>query len=127
MLGVKLSLPLPIWNRNEGRIREATAAAQRREKEAQALAARIAAEVSAARNEMAALARVIGETNEKLIPQSRRIEEQLQSSYSTGQTTLPEVIRARGRRFELETQRLDALRDYHLARVRHQTALGLHP
>jgi outer membrane protein TolC len=127
MLGLKLSVPLPIWNRNEGAIRQAAATAQRREREVQALAAQIAAETATARSEMTALARVIADFDEKLLPQSRRIEEQLRSSYSTGQTTLPEVIRARGRRFELEAQRLDALRDYHLARARHHTALGLHP
>jgi hypothetical protein len=87
-------------------------------------AAQAAAETSAARHPMAALARVIGEIDGKRIPQSRRIEEQLQASYSTGQTTLPEVIRARGRRFELEAQRLDAPRDYHPARVRYSMALG---
>ncbi len=127
MLGIKFSVPLPLWNKNEGKIREAAAAAQRHEKEVQALALQIASEATAARGEMAALARIIGDIDEKLIPQARSIEDQLRASYSTGLTTLAEVIRARGKRFELEAQRLDALRDYHLARARHATASGVMP
>jgi hypothetical protein len=37
---------------------------------------------------------------------------------------LPEVVRARSRRFDLEVQRLEMLRNYHLARTRHLTATG---
>jgi outer membrane protein, heavy metal efflux system len=124
MLGFKVSLPLPIWNKNEGKIREAAAAAQRTEKEVEAIALQISAETGTARSEMAAWARIVAEIDEKLIPQAKQIEEQLRSNYTTGQAPLPEVIRARGRRFELEAQRLDALRDYHLARAKHATALG---
>ncbi len=124
MLGFKVSLPFPLWNKNEGAIREATAAAKRAEREIDAVAAQIRAEAAAARGEMAALAKIIADIDSKLIPAARQIEDQLRSNYAAGQVTLPEVIRARGRRFELETQRLTALRDYHLARAKHQTALG---
>jgi outer membrane protein TolC len=124
MLGFKVNVPLPLWNKNEGKIAEATASAQRAKKEIDAIAAQIRSEVSIARAEMAALAGVIEQTDSKLLPQARQIEDQLRSAYQIGQTTLPEVIRARGRRFELEAQRLDALRGYHLARARHRTALG---
>lgn len=124
MVGFKVSVPLPLWNKNEGQIREATAAAARTEKETEALALRIFAEVDAARMEMGALAQIVTDIEGKLIPQAKQIEEQLRSSYATGLTTLPEVIRARGRRFELEAQRLSAVRDYHLARAKHLTATG---
>lgn len=126
-LGFKVSLPLPLWNKNEGQIREAKAMALRTELEIDAVAAQIRAEAAAARAEMEALAKIIADIDDKLIPAARQIEDQLRSSYATGLTTLPEVIRARGRRFELETQRLSALRDYHLARAKHQTAVGTTP
>ena len=126
MLGVKFSLPLPFSN-NEGQIREATAAAKRMEKEIEAVAAQASAETAAARGEMAALAKIVADIDGKLIPAAKQIEEQLRANYAAGLTPLPEVIRARGRRFELESQRLDALRDYHLARAKHQTATGATP
>jgi outer membrane protein, heavy metal efflux system len=125
MLGFKVNVPLPLWNKNEGRIAEANAVARRAEKEIDAIAAQIRSEVATARDEMAALAEVIAQIDDKLLPQSRQIEDQLRASYQTGQTTVPEVVRARGRRFELEVQRIEALRDYHLAKARHRTALGV--
>ena len=127
MFGVKVNIPLPLWNKNEGQIREATAAAKRTEKEVEAVAAQIRAEAAAARSEMAALAKIVADIDEKLIPAAKQIEEQLRANYAGGLTPLTEVIRARGKRFEMEAQRLDALRDWHLTRAKHQTAIGVAP
>lgn len=123
-LGLKLSVPLPIWNRNEGAIAEATAAAARVGQEADALAFNIRNEAEAARGEMAALAKLLAEMDDGLLPKAAQVEEQLRTSYGTGQTPLTEVLRARARRLELTQVRVDALRDFHLARVRYDSALG---
>ena len=127
MVGFKVNIPLPLWNKNEGKIREAIAASKRTEKEIEVVAAQARAEAAGARSEMAALSKIVAEVDEKLIPAAKQIEEQLRANYAAGLTPLPEVIRARGKRFELEAQRLDALRDYHLARAKHQTATGNTP
>ncbi len=124
MVGVKFSLPLPLWNANEGRIREANAAAIRAEKEVSALASQIRGEAAGARGEMAALAKVIASIADDLIPQAQQIEEQRRTAYGIGQTAFTEVVRARGGRFELEVQLVTALRDYHLARTRYLAATG---
>ncbi len=127
MLALKFSLPLPFWNKNEGRIAEAKATVERTRKEADALAANIRAESDGARGEMAALAKIVVKLDDELIPAAQRIEEQFRTNYGTGQVALPEVLRARTKRLELERQRLDALRDYHLARARHTTATTVAP
>lgn len=127
MLGLKVNLPLPLFNKNEGKIREAAAAARRTEKEVAAISSQITAEAATARSEMAALAKIVADFDDKLIPQAKQIEEQLRAHYQAGQTPLTEVIRARGRRFELESQRLHTLRDWHLAKARHATATGSSP
>lgn len=124
VIGLKVNLPLPLWNKNEGKIREALATANRAEKEIEAVAAQARAEAASARAEMVALAKIVADIDDKLIPAAKQIEEQLRNNYGAGLTPLPEVIRARGKRFELEAQRLDALRDYHLARAKHATATG---
>ena len=124
VIGLKVNMPLPLWNKNEGKIREALATAKRAEKEIEAVAAQARAEAASARAEMVALAKIVADIDGKLIPAAKQIEEQLRNNYGTGLTPLPEVIRARGKRFELEAQRLDALRDYHLAREKHTTATG---
>ncbi len=123
-VGLRFILPLPLWNDNSGRIQEATAAAARAEKEIDTLAMTITAEAIAARDAMAVLAKLIGSLDSDLLPKASEIEEQLRTSYSTGQTPLTEVLRARDRRLLIERQRLDALRDFHLARVRHDSAIG---
>jgi len=124
MVGLKFSLPLPLWNANEGRIREANAAAMRAEKEVAALDVHIRSEAAGARGEMAALAKVVSSIADDLIPKAQHIEEQRRTSYGIGQTAFIEVVRARGGRFELEVQLVTALRDYHLARTRYLAATG---
>jgi len=123
-LGFRVSVPLPIWNKNEGGIAEAQATAARLDKEVAALGFAIRAEAEAARGEMRALAELISEMDASLLPQASTLEEQLRASYVTGQTPLTEVLRARARRLELSQRRLDALRDFHLARARWDAAVG---
>ncbi len=123
-LGFKLSVPLPFWNKNEGRIAETTAAAARADKEIYALSLNIRAEAEGARGEMAALAKLIVMMDDGLLPKAAEVEAQLRASYGTGQTQLPEVLRARARTLELSQRRADALRDYHLARARYDAATG---
>jgi outer membrane protein, heavy metal efflux system len=121
-VGFKVSIPLPIWNSNSGRIHEAEAAAARAAKEVNATKITAGAEATGARAEMATLARLISELDSTVLPKAAQIEEQLRNTYSAGQTALTEVLRARTRRLELERLRIDALRDYQLARIRHEAA-----
>lgn len=124
MVGFRLSVPLPLWNRNQGRIQETTAAAERARREVGALTATISAEAAAARDEMNTLASLVGDLQTKIIPTATQLEEQLRIQYAAGQSPLTDVLRARDRRLQLQRQHLEALRDYHLARVRLQAATG---
>jgi cobalt-zinc-cadmium efflux system outer membrane protein len=124
MLGFRITMPLPIWNRNEGKIQESIAAAGRAQKETEARVVEARGEAHAARSEMAALARVISDMDEKLLPKSRDLESRLRQIYAAGQGMLTDVLRATERRLMLESRRLDALRDYHLARSRYAAAVG---
>ena len=127
IFGLRFSFPLPLWNNNSGRIREAQAAATRAELEVDATKLGANAEVFAALSAMRAYARLIGELDDQVLPAATRIEDQLRNSYSTGQTPLTDVLRARTRRLELQRQRLDALREYQLARIRHAAATATTP
>jgi len=59
-----------------------------------------------------------------LLPKAPQAEEQLRTSYGTGQTPLTEVLQTQLRRLALSQRRVDALRDFHLARVRYDAAIG---
>lgn len=124
IIGFRFSLSLPLWNSNAGRIQEAEAAAARAEKEVEATRLNASAELTAALGALRSYARLIEELDTRLLPTATRIEEQLRANYAAGLTALTDVLRARTRRLELERQHLDALRDYHLALIRHSAALG---
>lgn len=124
MVGLRISLPLPLWNQGRGAEAEAAVAANRREKETEALARRIRSEAAISRDQMNAAARLAKSVAEDLLPKARQIEERLAKLHSEGQAPFTDVLRARERRLQLEASALDARRDYHLARVRHQAATG---
>ena len=126
MVGVRFSLPLPFWNKNEGKIAESEATVSRVEKEAEALAAKVRAEASAALGEMKAARRILKEISNTLLPKAQEIEAKMVGFYKQAQpgTPLAEVLRAGEKRQALELAHLSALRDYHLARIRLQAALG---
>ena len=123
-VGLRLSLPLPFWNRNQGRVQEATATVRRTEKESDALAFRIRAEVEAAERQMAVAAKLAGEVTATLLRKASQLEERLAKLRAEGQASLADVLRARERRLQLESTRLDAVRDFHRARVRLEAATG---
>jgi outer membrane protein, heavy metal efflux system len=120
--GFRLSLPLPFWNKNEGEIAEKTASSQRAALETKALGSLIANEAQAARDEMAAYASLARETKDKLLPLVTEQTGKLEKAYESGQTDLLTVLRAREQRLQLEAAVLEATRDYHLARVRYESA-----
>jgi len=125
VFGVQMSIPLPLWNNNAGRIREAEAAATRAALEAEAVRFTASNEVSGARGDMAAHARLVTALDTQLLPKAAQIEDQIRQQYSSGQSPLTDVLRARSRRLDLQRQRLDALRDYHLARVRYEAGASV--
>ncbi|QIF00377.1 TolC family protein [Roseimicrobium sp. ORNL1] len=120
--GVRVSIPLPFWNKNEGEVVEKTAAASRAALETKALAFLIRNEVAAARSEMSAYANLASDTKDKLLPLVLEQTDKLEKAYQSGQTDLLTVLRAREQRLQLEAAVLNATRDYHLARIRYEAA-----
>lgn len=123
-IGFKFSIPLPFWNKNEGKIHEAEATAARAAKEREALALLIRSKAAAAQAEMAAAQRIIAQIAGTLLPKAVELEESITKARKEGQAQPVDVLRAREKRLALETARLDALRDYHLARARLLSAQG---
>ena len=124
MVGVRFKFALPFWNQNEGAIQEAQAKKIRKEKEAIALGRGIRLEAEAARNEMQEWAKLIAEINTTLLPLADEQSQLTESAYRNGQGEIQAVLRSHEKRLQLAAARLDALREFHLARVRHETALA---
>lgn len=124
IVGLRFKFPLPLWNKNEGAIQEAEAKKIRKEKETVALGRNIRLEASGARAEMEEWAEMIREINDTLLPLADEQSTLAETTYRNGQGEIQSVLRSREKRMQLAVARLDALREFHLARVRHETALG---
>ncbi len=123
-VGLRFKIALPFWNNNEGAIQEAQAKQKRRELEAAALGRGIRLEADTARNEMAQWAKLIHEINTTLMPLADEQRTFAETTYRNGQGEIQSVLRTREKRLQLAVARLDALREFHLARIRHETALA---
>ncbi|MEO5715094.1 MAG: TolC family protein [Luteolibacter sp.] len=124
IIGLRFKIPLPLWNKNEGAIQEAQAKQKRKELEATALGCNIRLEAEAARKEMEEWAKMIREINDTLLPLAKEQSAFAETTFRNGQGEIQSVLRSREKRLQLAAARLDALREFHLARVRHETASG---
>lgn len=124
IIGLRFKIALPFWNKNEGNIQEAEARKERKEKEVIALGRGIRLEAEAARAEMAEWTRLVGEIDGTLLPLADEQNKLAEDAYRNGQGEIQAVLRSREKRLQLLAAKLDALREFHLARVRHETSLG---
>ncbi len=125
-LGFRISIPLPFWNRNQGEIAEKAASAERVRLESSALATQIMSEADTAHREMQANADLARETRDKLLPLVLEQTAKLEKAYENGQADMLTILRAREQRLQMEAASLDAVRDFHLARIRYEAAIGKH-
>ena len=124
IIGLRFKIALPFWNKNEGAIQEAEARKKRMEMETIALGRGIRLETEAARAEMAEWARMVGDIDRTLLPLADEQSKLAENAYRNGQGEIQSVLRSREKRLQLSAAKLDALREFHLARVRHETSLG---
>jgi outer membrane protein TolC len=123
-IGFKVKLPLPFWNDNRGAVAEKRAKHLRLEEESRALAMEIRQEVAVARRLMAAQAKLVQEISEELLPLASEQLKKQDAAYRQGLADLAGVLRARDQQMELAEARIEALREFHLARARFEAAAG---
>ena len=126
-IGVRLSVPLPLWNRNEAGIAAAGIRAARSRGELEALGARIAAEAATARREMEASASLVVRMQRELLPAAAAATAQTEKAWSAGEAPLSALFRAREQELQIRIAVLDARRDHHLARIRFEAATAARP
>jgi cobalt-zinc-cadmium efflux system outer membrane protein len=126
-VGLRLSLPLPFWNRNQGRIAEATAAAERRALERDALVARLGWELEGARQQLLLAIVTEREFAEVLLPGARSLEAEVLRLREQGQGAFADLARARDQRLRLELGHVGASRERLRAQLLFQVAQGQQP
>lgn len=124
-IGVRVTLALPFWNKNEGQIATAEATAKRKELESQALATQIRNEADAARQEMVQWAELLQNIEGELLPLAEEQATASNTAYREGLGNLQATLRAREQQLDLADSRIQTLRNFQLARIRYEASLGL--
>lgn len=124
MIGLQLKIPLPLWNKNEGAIQEAEAKKIRKEMEVITTTRNVHLEAEATLAEMQEWAKIVGEISNTLLPLADEQVVLAENAFRAGQGEIRSVLTPREQRIKLATTRLEALRQYHIARVRHESAIG---
>lgn len=123
-VGLRVALPLPFWNRNQGRIRETETVVQRRQLELEAVQLRVRTEQVAARDALDLASTTEREWREQQLPLARELEEQLQRQQEQGLASFTDWARARERRLQAEAGHLESRRDLLRAWLQAQAAFG---
>lgn len=124
MIGLAVSVPLPVWNTYSGNIAEQTAA--RREADARLSAERYLAQQSlyASGSEAASAYAACRDVQDGLLPALRQSVTRIEEGVARGEVELPELLRARTSLIGAELESLRLLMNYHRAVDRFTAAAG---
>jgi cobalt-zinc-cadmium efflux system outer membrane protein len=127
LLGVKFSIPLPVRNRNQGRLRELRAELTRAQREADALDLKAVSAVAAARIKAEQTRNIVEDYRAVVLPLGEESERALVDAYQQGQVPLFQVIQSQQQRLALESGAITADTAYAIALTELQTATGRSP
>ncbi|MBP6782456.1 MAG: TolC family protein [Verrucomicrobiales bacterium] len=121
---LNFSLPLPLWNKNEGGIAEAEAGIARSE----ALVSQARLELSAALAEAVARLEIARSqyqlVADQMLPAAAKHHEAVSEGYRLGRISYLELLEARRALTQVRGQRIEMLSGYHLARVEIEALTG---
>ncbi len=124
LVGARVSIPLPIRNKNQGRLRELRAERTRAQREVEALQLTIASEVAAARQRSTQLQKILDTYAVAVAPLGEKAERDLAAAYQQGQVPLFQVLQSQQQRLALATGALEIRAAYAQALADLQTATG---
>ncbi len=124
IIGFRIKFSLPFFDKNEGNIEAAEARAERKQKETIALAHNIRHEADAARKEMVEWGKMLRGIVDNLLPLAAKQAGDAESTYREGLGDLQAILRAREQQLEIESSQVEALRNFHHARVRFEAAVA---
>ena len=126
-LGVGVTVPLPLWNRQQGRIAAAAAEQRRARRAADALSLRVDEEVRAAVARVKALRLGVDEYEKALIPEAKRTRSLFEQGYERGLVGIAELIQALRQDSEAQASYLELLSDLRQASIDLEAAIGGSP
>jgi outer membrane protein, heavy metal efflux system len=126
-VGLKLSIPLPVFDRKQGRIGETMALENRAQRTVEALKLQIAQELADAQQRVKALAPLLESYTPEILKRAEANVKLVENGYRQGLTSIVEVIQSRQQFAELKSGYIDTLRDYQKAVIELEIAAGIFP
>lgn len=126
-LGFRLSIPLPIWNQNEGRIDETRASRSKAETQVEAVNVRIIKEIDSARAKVVGLSSVVKQYENESLNLAEQNVRLLNQSYRDGLLPISAVIQGQQQLVDVRQSYANTLRDYLLAVVELEFNLATNP
>lgn len=124
LVGVRFSTALPFWQNGSGKVREKTAAQERKAQQLEALRLTVRNEIRAAYQVMTANFRAAAFARDKIVPASRQQASDVEAAYRRGEVDIQNVFRARDRLGELEFSALEAEKTFLISYAEWLGALG---
>jgi cobalt-zinc-cadmium efflux system outer membrane protein len=112
---ISFTLPLPLFNRNEGNIAEARALIAKARPEEREIQARAFAELSVAYQTMRRASDIITKLKGSVLPAAEKTVELFSEGYAAGRFSQLEILDARRTLTDVRDRYLQALADYHKA------------
>ena len=107
MVGVVVAVPLPLWNRNQGRIAETQAAQERAAASVAALDLTIATEIREAQARVTGLASALTRTRGPALDLARQTTKLIEDTYASGTASFLTVFESRKQRLAIEQAAID--------------------
>lgn len=126
-LGVKVTLPLPVWDRKEGATQERQAAAEAKAAQQRALELEVANSIAAARQQAALFDKQWAryrETTEPLVDSGSR---EISQGFSEGRVDARDLLMVRAQNASLRVESTSMLENLALALIDLEAAAGSHP
>ena len=123
-IGIGLSIPLPLYDKNEGNINAAKAQVRTHMLELNALVASIKNQAAEHQLAMRNWLKQNEEITIKMLPFAEKNTAQLEKAYQQGQGNYLSFLQARKQTIELEKQLLENTIEFHRAKVRYFNSIG---
>ena len=124
VLGPTLDLQIPLFDQGQPELAKLAARYRQTRRQFEALAVNIRSEVREARDALIATRDVAAYHEKFLLPQNQQLLGETLLQYNAMQVGNYDLLLAKQREQQAEQAAIEALRDYWIARVRLQTALG---
>ena len=127
LIGVKLTIPLPLFDRKQGLIAEVQARGNRADENFRALKLTISQEVSDALNRVTALSQLLDTYQTGILRTAEDNVKLVEDGFKQGLVGITDVIQSRQQFAALTSSYINSVRDYQIALNDLQIASGIYP